>query len=145
MDDRSEGFTMPEWGDEGPLRSKQHFSFEDVPLKEQIAHGGSSPILAMRMLTGADLGANHVDMVIVPPGADIGVHTHALSNQELYIVVSGEGVMTVDGREARVGPGHVVVNRPGGTHGLRNPGAEEIRLVVVEVPEPGNPPSLEPS
>ena len=135
---------MPEWGDERPLDSTRHFSFEDVVLSEQIAHGGSQAIFASRMLTCADLGANHVDMVIVPPGADIGMHTHSKSNQELYIVVSGEGVMTVDGKEARVGPGHVVVNRPGGTHALRNPGSEEIRIVVVEVPEPGHLPSTEP-
>ena len=145
MDDRLEGFLMSEWGEERPLHSKRHFSFDDVILDEQIAHGGSRSIFARRMLTGADLGANHVDLVIVPPGADIGVHTHALSNQELYIVVSGEGIMTVDGKEARVGPGHVVVNRPGGTHALRNPGSEEIRIVVVELPEPGSPPSMEPS
>lgn len=136
---------MSKWGNERLLHSRRHFSFEDVVLDEQIAHGGNRPILASRMLTGADLGANHVDMVIVPPGADIGLHTHALTNQELYIVVSGEGVMTVDGKEARVGPGHVIVNRPGGTHALRNPGSEEIRIVVVEVPEPGCPPSMETS
>ena len=136
---------MPERGDERPLHSKRHFSFDDVLLNEQIAHGGSRPIFARRMLTGADLGANHVDLVIVPPGADIGVHTHAVSNQEIYIVVSGDGVMVVDGKEARVGRGHVVVNRPGGTHSLRNTGPEEMKIVVVEVPEPGYMPSTEPS
>jgi mannose-6-phosphate isomerase-like protein (cupin superfamily) len=134
---------MTEGAKQRPSHSKRHFSFEDVVLDKQIAHGGSRPILARRVLTSADLGANHVDMVIVPPGADIGVHTHALNNQELYIIVSGEGLMLVDGEETRVGSGHVIMNRPGGTHALRNPGSKEIKLVVVEVPEPGYLPNIE--
>ena len=49
------------------------------------------------------------------------------------MVVSGKGLMTLDDREFEVGPGHVIVNRPGGTHGLKNIGAEELRIVVIEV------------
>jgi mannose-6-phosphate isomerase-like protein (cupin superfamily) len=47
--------------------------------------------------------------------------------------------MTLDDREFEVGPGHVILNRPGGTHGLKNIGAEELRIVVIEVESrPGN-------
>jgi mannose-6-phosphate isomerase-like protein (cupin superfamily) len=119
------------------FHSNSHFSFETTLLDEEIAHGGTQPILAKRVLTIADLGANHVDLVIVPPGADIGLHTHESDNQELYIIISGSGHMTVDNQQIRVDSGHVVVNRPGGTHSLWNPGPEEIRIVVVEVPEAG--------
>ena len=41
--------------------------------------------------------------------------------------------MTVDDRSFGVGPGDVIVNRPGGTHGLVNDGAGPLRLVVVDV------------
>ena len=41
--------------------------------------------------------------------------------------------MHLDGREFAVGPGNVVVNRPGGQHGLENTGRAALRLFVVEV------------
>jgi mannose-6-phosphate isomerase-like protein (cupin superfamily) len=41
--------------------------------------------------------------------------------------------MTVDGTPLVVRPGDVIVNRPGGTHGLRNTGVDPLRLVVVDV------------
>jgi len=41
--------------------------------------------------------------------------------------------MKLDGQEFEVGPGHVILNGPGGTHGLRNIGDEELRIVVIEV------------
>ena len=65
-------------------------------------------------------------MYIVPvedvlgPGADIGRHTHGPDNEELYVIVSGKGFMVLDGEEFEVGPGDVILNRPGGTHGLKN-------------------------
>ena len=74
-----------------------------------------------------------IDLSVLGPGADIGRHTHQPDNEELYVVVSGKGLMTLDDREFEVGPGHVIVNRPGGTHGLKNIGAEELRIVVIEV------------
>jgi mannose-6-phosphate isomerase-like protein (cupin superfamily) len=72
-------------------------------------------------------------LVRVPAGADIGLHTHAPDNEEMYIIVSGVGRMHVDGQEFIVGAGDVIVNRPGGSHGLVNVGETTLDLVVVEV------------
>jgi mannose-6-phosphate isomerase-like protein (cupin superfamily) len=58
----------------------------------------------------------------VPVNADIGIHTHALDNEEMYIIVSGAGRIHLDGREFEVGAGDGIVNRPSGTHGLVNIG-----------------------
>ena len=41
--------------------------------------------------------------------------------------------MHQDGAEFQVGPGSLVVNRAGGSHGLRNDGAVPLRLFVVEI------------
>jgi mannose-6-phosphate isomerase-like protein (cupin superfamily) len=125
------------WAREAKLfQSKQRFSFGTVPLNRSIAHGGRGYVLAKRVLTHDDLGVNHLDMVIVPPGSEIGLHTHAYTNQEIYIFISGEGLMCLDDQVFPVFSGDIVVNRPGGTHSLQNTGSEEILLVVVEVPEP---------
>lgn len=78
--------------------------------------------------------ANFVDLTVMPPGTSIGVHTHGPADEEIYVVVSGSGRMRLEGEEFAVGPGDVVVNGRRGTHGLVNTGAEDLRLVVVEVP-----------
>jgi mannose-6-phosphate isomerase-like protein (cupin superfamily) len=70
----------------------------------------------------------------MPPAADIGRHTHSLDNEEIYIVISGHGLMCLDDHEFAVGPGHVIINRPGGTHALKNTGNTDLRLIVIEVP-----------
>ena len=117
------------------MNPKQHFTFEDTVFNKEIAHFGSDLILTKRVLQSSDLGANFVDLTIVPVGSDIGLHTHEMDNQEIYIIISGQGTMRVEDSEFPVGPGHVVVNRPGGTHALKNTGDMDLKLVVIEVPE----------
>ncbi len=108
-------------------------SFSRAMLEEVRAHGGKRAILTRRAV-GATRSVNFIDMTIVPSGSDIGVHTHTDDNEEIYVVVSGRATMLIDGRLIAVTAGDVIVNRPGGTHGLWNTGAEEVRLVVIEVP-----------
>jgi mannose-6-phosphate isomerase-like protein (cupin superfamily) len=119
----------------------QHFTFEDAPFQRAIAHGGNGPIESARVLShGAGGGAEFIDLVIVPPGRTIGEHTHG-ADQETYVIIEGCGAMVVDGSPITVSAGDVVVNRPGGTHALRNTGDRPLRLVVVDVAlrEPGQP------
>jgi mannose-6-phosphate isomerase-like protein (cupin superfamily) len=120
------------------MRQDQHFCFESLAYEQILAHDGALPILFKRVAERARGSAsNFIDFSIVPPGADIGLHTHEKDNEEIYIVVSGRGLMHLDGEEFEVGPGHVIVNRPGGTHALKNAGDTDLRLVVVEVPTRG--------
>jgi mannose-6-phosphate isomerase-like protein (cupin superfamily) len=106
-----------------------------LAYEQVIAHDGSRPIFFKRVAERARGSAcNFIDFSIVPPGADIGLHRHGMDNEEIYVVISGRGIMHLDGQEFEVGPGHVMVNRPGGTHALKNTGETDLRLVVVEVP-----------
>jgi mannose-6-phosphate isomerase-like protein (cupin superfamily) len=41
--------------------------------------------------------------------------------------------MLVDGVIHKVATGDVVVNRPGGSHGLENTGESPLRLVVIDI------------
>ena len=113
------------------------FSFETVNFVHVHAHGGREAILFCRAREGSSATAhNFLDLTIVPPGAEIGRHTHDLDNEETYIVVSGRGRMEAGGRSFEVTQGSVVVNPPGGTHALVNPGPDELRLVVIELKVP---------
>lgn len=111
----------------------QHFTFADASYEAVVAHDGQGKISAARVVAArAGGGAEFIDLVVVPPGCSIGEHTHG-ADEETYVIVDGSGTMTIDGTSLVVGPGDVVVNRAGGTHGLRNTGADPLRLVVVDV------------
>ena len=114
-----------------------HFSFDRAAFAEVHAHGAPNAILAARVLERSDSrGCRFVELCEVPPGAGVATHTHGLEDEEIYVVVSGNGSMTLDGAEIAVGPGDVVVNRPGGTHSLRNDGPGPLRMVVIDMASP---------
>lgn len=109
-------------------------NLNEIPLEEIEAHGGPGRIRFRRVFDADAFQGpwNFVDYAVIPPGASIGRHRHG-ENEEIYLVLRGEGLMFLDGREFRVRPGSVVLNRAGGTHGLRNDSDEPIALFVVEV------------
>ena len=68
------------------MGKRRHYRFADQTYKKVIAHEGKFPIHTRRVLEHSDeTFCNFLDLTIVPPGSDIGMHTHAMSNEELYI------------------------------------------------------------
>jgi mannose-6-phosphate isomerase-like protein (cupin superfamily) len=112
----------------------QVVNLDQLPLERINAHGGAGEILFHRPFPGEafDGPVNFVDYAVLPPGSSIGVHAHG-EDEELYLVLEGRGTMHLDGREIPVREGSLIVNRAGGTHGLRNDGDTPLRLFVVEV------------
>jgi mannose-6-phosphate isomerase-like protein (cupin superfamily) len=111
----------------------QHFSFESGAFAQVSAHEGTGRIHTRRVLDLEDRSAfQFIDLTQIPPGSSIGLHTHA-DDEEVYVIISGRGSMTLDGETFEVGPGHVIRNRPGGTHGLVNSGRELLTMVVLDV------------
>jgi mannose-6-phosphate isomerase-like protein (cupin superfamily) len=68
------------------------------------------------------------------PGAGIGYHEQR--EDEIYYVLSGRGVMTLDGKEVEVGPGTAVLTRPGSSHGLKQIGSEDLVILINYEVEP---------
>lgn len=62
------------------------------------------------------------------PGSAIGYHEQ--HEDEIYYVLSGRGLMTIDGKEFEVGPGTAVLTRPGSSHGLKQIGKEELVILI---------------
>jgi mannose-6-phosphate isomerase-like protein (cupin superfamily) len=113
---------------------RQCFSFATEALATEVAHDGSGEIGTVRVLRDAD-GSHFsfIDLTEIPPGHSVGIHTHGPDDEEAYVIICGRGRMHVDGEEFEVGPGDVIVNTPGGTHGLANIGTEPLRMVVLDV------------
>jgi uncharacterized cupin superfamily protein len=106
----------------------------DLPLERVRAHGGEGTIHFRRLFEAAEFAGpwRFVDYAVLPPGASIGVHRHE-GDEELYLVLEGEGRMRLDDEEIDVRAGSVIVNRDGGVHGLVNTGDRDLRLFVVDV------------
>jgi mannose-6-phosphate isomerase-like protein (cupin superfamily) len=62
------------------------------------------------------------------PGSGIGYHEQ--TEDEIYYVLSGRGVMTLDGKAVEVGPGTAVLTRTGSSHGLKPTGSEDLVILI---------------
>jgi mannose-6-phosphate isomerase-like protein (cupin superfamily) len=62
------------------------------------------------------------------PGSGIGYHEQ--KEDEIYYVLSGRGVMTIDGKSFEVTPGTAVLTRPGSSHGLKQAGPDDLVILI---------------
>ena len=62
------------------------------------------------------------------PGAGVGHHEQ--HEDEVYYVLSGKGVMTVDGTAVDMTPGTAVLTRPGSTHSLKQIGSDDLVVLI---------------
>ena len=62
------------------------------------------------------------------PGSGIGYHEQ--KEDEIYYVLSGRGVMTIDDKSFDVTPGTAVLTRPGSSHGLKQAGPDDLVILL---------------
>jgi mannose-6-phosphate isomerase-like protein (cupin superfamily) len=70
-----------------------------------------------------------LDFDVVQPGMAIDPHNHP--QEEIYIIVKGEGTMQVGKDEKKVGTKDVISIPPNEMHSLANTGKTPINLIVV--------------
>jgi mannose-6-phosphate isomerase-like protein (cupin superfamily) len=68
------------------------------------------------------------------PGSAIGYHEQR--EDEIYYVLSGRGIMTIDGKPIEVGPGTAILTRPGSSHGLKQIGNEDLVILINYLQQP---------
>ena len=109
---------------------------EDMPHKPlPECHGGRGDLDWVGVLGGEDLAGRRLRFFhddVLPPGVTIGVHRHT-DDEEYYYIVSGRGVMTLDGERFEVAAGDIAAVFPGGEHGLENTSGEDLRVLVISV------------
>lgn len=66
---------------------------------------------------------------VLKPGSGIGYHEQ--HEDEVYYVLSGRGVMTLDGKPYDVTPGTAILTRTGSSHGLKQTGAEDLVVIIT--------------
>ena len=70
------------------------------------------------------------------PGQSHALHAHA-GMDKLYLVVEGEGTFLLEGGEASMRTGDLLVAPQGVAHGVRNTGTGRLLLLAVLAPAPG--------
>jgi mannose-6-phosphate isomerase-like protein (cupin superfamily) len=110
-------------------------NLDQVPMSNVCAHGGEGLIRFNRLAESNQLDGpcNFIDLAELPPGVSIGRHRHKQSEEEFYLVLSGEGTMYRNGEEFAVRTGDLIRNPPGGEHGLINSGEDPLRIFVFEL------------
>jgi len=66
---------------------------------------------------------------VLKPGAGIGYHEQ--HEDEVYYVLSGRGVMTLDDKPYDVSPGTAILTRTGSSHGLKQVGADDLVVIIT--------------
>lgn len=117
------------------MTEKRFFDFESRSFEHVVAHNGDGKVFTERVMArGTETDCNFLDLTILPPESSIGIHTHTTDNEEIDIVISGSGEMYVGNQKFPVSDGSVIANPRGGTHGLKNIGTIDLKLVVLEFP-----------
>lgn len=117
----------------GPVEGRV-VRFDGVDLVEVVAHDGVGALRTARVVERPPGEfVTFLDLTVIPPGVSVGTHTHGSEDEEIYVVIDGTGTVELDGRVTEVGAGDVIINPPGGTHGLVATGQVPLRMVVVDV------------
>ncbi len=109
----------------------------DAPSTILGIHGGRGVIRWKRFVTGLMLHADwdSFEHNRLDPGAAVGEHVHSRT-EEIYFIVSGRGLMHLNGQSQEVGPGDLVMTPLNGRHSIENIGDELLEFIVVEALPP---------
>ena len=100
----------------------------DIATKQPGPHGGSGETTAYPFFKDAPATSFEFRKRVLHPGASIGFHQH--DKDEVYYVISGTGIYTLDGKNYEVVPGSAMLTRPGSTHSIRQTGNEDLVLLI---------------
>jgi len=70
--------------------------------------------------------------MVIAPGASIGEHAHE-ADDEIYIVLSGQGRILEKGAWQEIHPGDAILTGNGASHSVENTGGEPLVIAAVIV------------
>jgi mannose-6-phosphate isomerase-like protein (cupin superfamily) len=108
-----------------------------LEAKKQIqksAHDGQGTIELYEIWGKSDFLVNcdFIDRQVIPPNSTVGYHKHG-NNEEMYIILSGNGTMTIANQQVKVKKGDMIKNPPYGEHGLVNDSNSELDLLIIQM------------
>jgi len=107
-------------------------SEEDVKVDEPPPHGRIGMSTAWRISDAVAVRSFEFRKRALHPGAAIGLHP--INHDEIYYVLSGEGVVHSDGEEAALTEGMAAYLYTGAVVGIRQVGEEPLVLIIAYPP-----------
>jgi mannose-6-phosphate isomerase-like protein (cupin superfamily) len=121
------GWTVAAWQEPGPGGYILERDAE-VAAQEPGTHNGGGQTVGYSFFKKAPGLALVFRKRALKPGSGIGYHEQ--KEDEIYYVLSGRGVMTIDGKSFDVEPGTAVLTRPGSSHGLTQVGTQDLVIMI---------------
>ena len=100
----------------------------DVATQQPGPHDGGGQTIGYSFFSAVPKLSLVFRKRVLRPGSAIGYHEQ--TEDEIYYVLSGRGVMTLDGKNVDVGPGTAVLTRTGSSHGLKPIGTEDLVIII---------------
>jgi len=101
-------------------------------FEEMEGSGGATWHLARKTLGAESFGFNVVD---IEPGGQIPEHNHSGDNQEeVFIILDGQGTIVVDGEEHDAPAGTYCRYAPEVNRTIRNDSDANVRALLIGVP-----------
>jgi mannose-6-phosphate isomerase-like protein (cupin superfamily) len=90
------------------------------------------PGLTVRGCAAPSRGATETSTwhLLLAPGADGA--PHSVTREEIFMVLAGSAVATVDGEDQPLGPGDTLIVPPGVRFALANPGDQPCEAIAVQ-------------
>lgn len=118
---------------QGELPKAAAFDAQALTWRNAI-HGGCGQIATRHLLSPDDFYSSwtFLDHAILGAGGSVGYHYHDFL-EESFVVLRGQGLMTIVDETFAVGSGSVTWQGIGQEHGIYNPGPEKLEFVRIAV------------
>ena len=112
---------------------KGTFDTQELKWRDAI-HGGCGQIATRHVLSPDDFRSDwtFLDHAILSAGGSVGYHYHDFL-EESFVVLKGQGLMTIDDETFAVESGSVTWQGIGQGHGIYNPSPEKLEFVRIAV------------
>jgi mannose-6-phosphate isomerase-like protein (cupin superfamily) len=110
-------------------------NFLDSPGVDRIIHNGKSTAKSVKLFGEEDFETNlkYISFTSIPPGSSIGIHDHKNECEEVYTILEGSGLFTLNASQRRVNKGDVILSKPGCSHGLENDTSKPLEVFIFWV------------
>lgn len=112
--------------------SKNFYEVKKKPLER--CHNGEGVISYSRVFSKEEFLTKwaFIDYLMLPPKTSVGLHEHG-KDEEMYIILEGEGTMTVDGEVKKVKKGDMILTHSGSKHSCKNSSSRDLAILVINV------------
>ncbi len=101
---------------------------KDIAKQEPGTHNGGGNTIGYSFFSNAKDLKLVFRKRVLKPGAAIGYHLQ--NEDEIYYIVSGNGIMKMNDSTFTVKAGDAILTRPGSSHGLQQTGKADLVIII---------------